>query len=159
LGVAISPFNKTSELEVTHTRQREFDVEREVSLFAAKLISDNSVVSARFQELTSSIRMSELGHFGVLPTQCVIWHVENWRRVGERLKEYTFYVFFGMGKGLSNGYWRDVCAVAKIYAKQTLMYGGEDRSELKSDSLTLRFEKLEAVSEIGYRFPDGNKWQ
>src|SRR3954451_10821415 len=51
LGIEESPFSSATKVDVTFSRAREFDVEKEAALYASSLISDEPQIKAMFDRL------------------------------------------------------------------------------------------------------------
>ena len=147
LGVEASPFALTSDLHVTFSRGRVFDVEREVAIYASSLIRNNPNVSSVFESLSENVRRAAGGRWRMPSAQTVIWQAETFRAARQpqfvRASEWTVMVVFALHAGYSSGYESKERVIIEIAASDLLKYdyiGERPDTVLHSHTLELKFE-------------------
>jgi hypothetical protein len=145
LGVEQSPFSSTTELDVTFSSGREFDIEREAGLYASSLIRDQDDVARAFETLSANARATAGGRWRMPSPQTVTWEVNTWREKRQpqfiRKSEVKVLVILPLHCGFSSGYESTERVAMEIEAFDELKYDhvGEDDLILHSDTLRLRF--------------------
>lgn len=123
---------------------KEFDAKHEAEVFANALIKNNSLISASFEKLCAPLKEWTGGHFGVLPTQAILWlkalHREHLKEGASLGIKWTFYVIWPLRHGSSDGHGTNQRIIARIDAEQiTIMQKDSVGLAVKSDHLHLKF--------------------
>ena len=146
IGIDSSPFAATIELDVTFSRGRAFEIEREAGVFAANLISNHSDISAKFSILIENIKEGAGGRWRMPSPQTIVWEAATYRHARQpqfwRKSEYKILVFFPLHFGHSSGYESNERVVIEIAAFDDLKfdYVADGDVALHSDTLRLKFE-------------------
>lgn len=151
LDMEPSPFATATELDVTFTRSREFDAQREAGVFASALVRNHPDVSTAFNSLTARAR-AEAGKWVAPSAQTVIWEEDTYRQRQPqfvRTYHYVVMVVFVLHNGYTGGYESNGRVIADISAFKELKYdyvGKESDLVLHSDTLRLKFEGFRQVT-------------
>ncbi len=147
-----------SELELSKTSSKEFDVATEVRGFVQSLIARNPQVKARFEELTAEARAEAGGRFSLGKLNVIEWLVPNFENrfqggKGERDGEYVFLVQQQLVSGFHHGYSvaDNVTSQVRVILHSEFREDQGDPSAkegfvLTSNELTMKFEGFVTVS-------------
>jgi TIR domain len=154
LGIEKSPFSFTTDLDVTFSRGKEFDVEREAGIYASKLIHDEPEVRRVFDQLSANARAMAGGRWRMPLPKMVTWEANTWGEASQpqlvRKSEFKILVIFPLRCGFHTGYESTERVAMEIEAFDELKYdyvGSGDALDviLHSDTLRLKFAGFREV--------------
>jgi hypothetical protein len=146
LGIEESPFSSATERDVTFSRGREFDVEREAGLYASSLIHDEPKIAGIFEKLSANARAMAGGRWHMPLPRTITWEANTWldarRPQFVRKSEFKILVIFPLQCGFHTGYESTERTAMEIQAFDVLKYdnvGDAVDLTLHSDTLRLKF--------------------
>jgi hypothetical protein len=148
LGIEESPFSSATKRDVTFSRGREFDVEKEAGLYASSLIHDEPEIKAMFDKLSANARAMAGGRWQTPSPRAITWEANTWRDARQpqliRKSEFKIVVIFPLHCGFHTGYEMLERVAVEIEAFDELKYdyvGEGDALDitLHSDTLRLKF--------------------
>jgi hypothetical protein len=165
LGMEESPFSSATELDVTFSCGREFDVEREAGLYASSLIHDQPDIGEIFEKLSANARAMAGGRWQMPLPRTITWEANTWVDARQpqviRKSEFKILVIFPLQCGFHTGYESTERVAMEIEAFDELKYdyvGDALDIVLHSDTLRLKFEGFRELisSALDANHPLGN---
>jgi len=140
-----SPFSNSTNLDEERVlTNAEFNAQIEAQIYANALILKHPLVSAEFDKLCQPLKDWTGGHFQVLPSQSLLWekatHREHELEGPSIATKWTFYVFWPLRHGSSDGHGTNQRIVARIEAEQLTLFRKENSAlHLVNDGLHIKF--------------------